>query len=453
MVGQGLVAALQILIVLALMIAWYPALFWLGLAGLGATGVLTFAAARLLEKALSGEIETNIRVGEHLLKTLGVRGFLLRASALSQWSSLTLRALLSDYTKTLIRRRTLPNWLTEAGQGVGYVALFLLYLLGGYLVLAGKMSVGGLIAFAALLTSLSSGAQQLAAAVVGLMDGLHRLKRLERELAISNEVHEPEDPADIASIRGAYDFRGVGFGYPRGELPALKELTLSIPPGRVTVVIGRSGSGKTSLGYLMLRFVEPDAGSIHLDGVPLSRYSTPELWRKIGYVPQEPIFFRGSIRDNLLLGRDATDEDLERACRAASIYERILKAGGWDAELAEIGYSLSGGERQRLAVARALVHEPPILILDEPTAHLDGIYERGVLTMIREIAGSGKTVIFISHRLPPAFAGDHIVALDAGRLVASGAVDVLRPAAPDDQELLRELGCPPGVDTTVMLHK
>jgi len=441
--GQALVAGLQILIVLALLLAWYPGLFWLGLAGLAGTGVLACAASRVSEKALAREIQENVRVGEHLLKTLGVRGFLLQVSAWGEWGGAALRTLLADYTQTLRRRRTRPNWLMEAGQGWGYAALFILYLLGGYWVTAGKMSIGGLVSLAALFTYLSSGAQQLGASMVGLRDGLLRLQRLQGELACSRELPEPADPAAVASVRGAYAFRTVNFSYPGSDLPALKGLTLRIPPGRVTVLIGRSGSGKTTLGYLMLRFFDPDAGSIHLDDLPLQHFSARELWGKIGYVPQEPIFFRGSIRDNLLLGRPATDEDLARACRAAAIYDQILKAGGWDAQLAEIGYSLSGGERQRLAVARALVPAPPILILDEPTAHLDKVNAQAIWSIIREIATSGKMVLIITHRLPPGLAADNLAVLDAGRLVAWGPLDGLSPAAPEDQELLRELGCHP----------
>lgn len=441
LLGQGFVAALQILVVLGLMLAWHLPLLLLGLAGLGGMGALTYVASRYSEKELSQEIQENVKVGEHILKTLGLRGYLLRVSALGIWCSETLHVLLRGYTRNLIRRRTRPHWLLEAGQGWGHLALFVLYLLGAYLTTAGKMSVGQLVAFAALFTYLSTGAQQLAPAWVGLLDGYHRLQRLGQELEASSELPQPLTPVSVAAVRGGYEFQAVSFGYPGAGSFALQELTLSIPPAGATTIIGRSGSGKTTLGYLLLRFFDPNAGSIYLDGFYLSQYSSPELWGRIGYVPQEPSFFRGTIRENLILGRAATDADLEIACRQALIYERILQAGGFDAPLAEIGYNFSGGERQRLAVARALVPQPAILILDEPTAHLDRLNERCLLEVIRQAADSGKTVVFITHRLPEEFPVDFIVVLDAGRLVACGTPDGLFPANPEDQTLLGELGC------------
>jgi ABC-type multidrug transport system fused ATPase/permease subunit len=152
------------------------------------------------------------------------------------------------------------------------------------------------------------------------------------------------------------------------------------------------------------------------------------------------------------LGRAAPDADLEKACRQALIYERILQAGGFDAPLAEIGYNFSGGERQRLAVARALVPQPAILILDEPTAHLDRLNARFLLEVIRQAADAGKTVVFITHRLPAEFTADYLVVLAAGRLLACGPPAGLFPANPEDQTLLIELGCP-GASATRLQQK
>jgi len=441
LLGQGFVAALQVLVVLGLMLAWHLPLFLLGLAGLSGMGALTYLASRYSERELSREIQENVKVGEHILKTLGLRGYLLRTSALGHWCSETLRALLRGYTQSLIRRRTRPHWFLEAGQGWGHLALFVLYLLGAYLATAGRMSVGQLVAFAALFTYLSTGAQQLAPALVGLIDGCHRLRQVGQELEASSQLPQPPRPASVDAVRGRYDFQAVSFGYPSSSPCAIRELTLSILPGRVTAIIGRSGSGKTTLGYLLLRFFDPDTGSILLDGLPLRQFSSSELWRRIGYVSQEPIFFRGTIRENLLLGREAADAALENACRRALIHERILQAGGFDAPLAEIGYNFSGGERQRLAVARALALEPAVLILDEPTAHLDGLNERCLLEVIRQTADSGKTVVFITHRLPEDFPADYLVVLDGGRLVACGPPGGLLPATTEEQTLFGELGC------------
>jgi len=441
LLGQGFVAALQVLVVLGLMLACHLPLFLLGLAGLSGMGALTYLASRYSERELSREIQENVKVGEHILKTLGLRGYLLRTSALGHWCSETLRALLRGYTQSLIRRRTRPHWFLEAGQGWGHLALFVLYLLGAYLATAGRMSVGQLVAFAALFTYLSTGAQQLAPALVGLIDGCHRLRQVGQELEASSQLPQPPRPASVDAVRGRYDFQAVSFGYPSSSPCAIRELTLSILPGRVTAIIGRSGSGKTTLGYLLLRFFDPDTGSILLDGLPLRQFSSSELWRRIGYVSQEPIFFRGTIRENLLLGREAADAALENACRRALIHERILQAGGFDAPLAEIGYNFSGGERQRLAVARALALEPAVLILDEPTAHLDGLNERCLLEVIRQTADSGKTVVFITHRLPEDFPADYLVVLDGGRLVACGPPGGLLPATTEEQTLFGELGC------------
>ncbi len=228
----------------------------------------------------------------------------------------------------------------------------------------------------------------------------------------------PAAPAPAAAPR--LELRDVTFTYP-GRDPALAGLSLDVPAGRLTVIAGATGAGKSTLVGLLLRFIRPDGGTILVDGTPLQEID-PVAWRAaVGWVPQRPHLFHGTVADNLRLARPgASVGDLRRAAEAADA-DAFIRAlpGGYDAPVGEDGLRLSGGQRQRLAIARALLRDAPLLVLDEPTSHLDELSERAVLEVLRRAAGRA-TVLVVSHRMRIAEAADQVVVLDAGRVVEAG---------------------------------
>ncbi len=234
------------------------------------------------------------------------------------------------------------------------------------------------------------------------------------------------DANDAAGSPPAISFRRVAFSYPGAGRPAVAGIDLEIPAGRTLALVGPSGSGKTTLAGLLLRFLEPDAGEILAGGVPLRAWARDEWLGQVAWVPQQPHVFHGTIRDNLRLARpDAGDgalaEALERA--RADAFVRGLPAG-LDTPVGERGQRLSGGEAQRIALARAFLKDAPILVLDEPTAHLDPGHEAAIRASMSELR-QGRTVLLIAHRLTTVADADTVAVLAGGRLVEAGTRESL----------------------------
>ncbi|MFZ8984840.1 MAG: ABC transporter ATP-binding protein, partial [Steroidobacteraceae bacterium] len=210
--------------------------------------------------------------------------------------------------------------------------------------------------------------------------------------------------------------------YPsRPDQRALDGVSLSIEPGETVAFVGPSGAGKSTTFQLLLRFYDPQSGSVEIDGVPLAGADPMEVRRRIGLVPQETVLFGDTARENIRYGRPgATDAEIEQAARAASAHEFLTQLPqGYDTFLGERGTRLSGGQRQRIAIARALLKDPPILLLDEATSSLDAASERAVQEALERLM-EGRTTIIIAHRLATVLKADRIVVLDHGRVVDSG---------------------------------
>lgn len=236
---------------------------------------------------------------------------------------------------------------------------------------------------------------------------------------------EGPDPRVPPGIR----FENVSFRYP-GERAALCGLNLEIAAGETVALVGPSGAGKSTVASLLLRFIEPDAGTIHVDGLPLSAIERQCWLQRVAWIPQRPRLFSGSLADNLRLAAPAADrDDLIAAARAARAHEFIEELPqGYDTAVGEGGEPLSGGQIQRLAIARAILKDAPLVILDEPTAHLDRVSEQAVHQALRTLA-RGRTLLIIAHRLQTTRTADRILVLDRGRLVEQGGFEELHAAA------------------------
>jgi ABC-type multidrug transport system fused ATPase/permease subunit len=301
----------------------------------------------------------------------------------------------------------------------------LVLIVGGLHVMQGRMTIGSLTVVIAYLGAVYGPLSAIAHTTGQLQGGIAGAKRVRAIFALVPETVDAEDAVEAEAIRGEIRFEHVGFTYPDGT-NVLHDISFSAKPGEMVALVGLTGAGKTTLVSLIPRFYAATAGRVLIDGVEVQKYRVRSLRERIAIVLQEPVLFSGTIADNLRYGRlDATDEEIENAARAAHAHGFISHlASGYETEIAEAGGSLSGGERQRLSVARAIVRNAPILILDEPTSSLDAISEEIVFSALRRLR-AGRTTIVIAHRLSTVRDADRILVLDGGRISAQGRHDEL----------------------------
>jgi ABC-type multidrug transport system fused ATPase/permease subunit len=244
-------------------------------------------------------------------------------------------------------------------------------------------------------------------------------------LAMPLETVDAPGAIDAAGITGHIRFDHVGFSYPDGT-QVLEDISFEARPGQMIAVVGLTGAGKTTLVSLIPRFYRATSGRVLIDGVDVESFRVRSLRERVAIVLQDPVLFSGTIAENLRYGRlDATREAIEDAARAAHAHDFIARLPkGYDTAIAEAGGGLSGGERQRLSVARAILKDAPILILDEPTSSLDAISEEIVFAALRRLR-AGRTTIVIAHRLSTVRDADRILVLDGGRIAAQGTHEEL----------------------------
>jgi ATP-binding cassette, subfamily B, bacterial len=314
------------------------------------------------------------------------------------------------------------------------MALFpaLTYFLGGHLLFADPdgsgVTIGTLVAFIALQSGLFPQINGLLRVATQVNSSLALFTRVFEYLDAPILISDAPDAValDAGTLRGEIRFEDVTFTYPGAEEPALHGIDLVVPAGKHTALVGATGSGKTSTGYLMARLYEPTSGRITLDGHDLREITMDSLAASIGVVTQETYLLHASIADNLRFARpDATQDELERACRIAQIHEHIRSLPqGYDTVVGERGYRFSGGEKQRLALARTILRDPPVLLLDEATSALDVATERAMSGAL-EAAASGRTTVSIAHRFSTIRHADQILVLRQGRIVERGTYEEL----------------------------
>lgn len=299
---------------------------------------------------------------------------------------------------------------------------FILWI-GGHDVLDGRISAGQLSAFV-FYAALVAGSMGALSEVWGdLQRAAGATERLMEILAARPAIEAPQHPSELPEpARGNVRFEAVRFCYPsRPDTPALDEFSLDVSPGETVALVGPSGAGKTTVFQLLLRFYDPDAGLIRLDGVPLSEADPRAIRSRIALVPQEPVIFAASVTENVRYARpDATEEAVRLACEAAWADEFVSRLPqGYDTDLGERGVRLSGGQRQRIAIARAILADRPILLLDEATSALDAESERMVQAALERLMENRSTLV-IAHRLATVQKADRIVVMENGRIVETG---------------------------------
>jgi len=294
-------------------------------------------------------------------------------------------------------------------------------IIGVYLIAERNLTLGGLIAC----TMLASRAMAPVGQVAGLLVQYHTADAALTSLneMMAREVERPADTAFISRgrLKGAIEFRDVSFTYPGQSAPSLRKLSFGIKPGEKIAILGRIGSGKTTLEKLILGLYQPTEGAVLVDGIDLRQLDPAELRRQIGYVQQDVMLFYGSLRDNIALGAPlADDAAIVKAAEIGGILSLVNQhPKGFDMLVGERGESLSGGQRQGVAIARAVINDPPILLLDEPTSSMDFSSEDDIKRRLTEFS-KDKTVILISHRTSLLELAERIIVMDGGRIVADG---------------------------------
>ncbi len=285
----------------------------------------------------------------------------------------------------------------------------------------GLVSIGTLVAFTTLQGQLLRPLMSLLSTGVDVQTSMAMFRRVFEYLDLPVDVAEPEHPRRLPAGPAELRFQDVSFRYAGATTDTVQHVDLDLPAGRHVAVVGATGSGKTTLGYLGARLYEPDSGVITINGVPLSELARADLARKIGIVSQETYLLHASIADNLRFAKpEASDAELVAAARVAQIDDLIASLpDGYATVVGERGYRFSGGEKQRLAIARIVLRNPPILILDEATSALDTRTEAAVTEALGELS-RGRTVLTIAHRLSTVAGADEIVVMDHGRIVERG---------------------------------
>jgi ATP-binding cassette subfamily B protein len=299
---------------------------------------------------------------------------------------------------------------------------------GGKAVVEGRLTLGALVAFNGYLAHLAWPTIALGWTLSVVRRGLTSLQRIGEILdAPTGEAPVPAAATAIGAgpVRGRVEFRNLTFSYD-GRAPALREVSLTIAPGQTLAIVGSTGSGKSTLGVLLARLWEPPPGTVLVDGVDVRDWDRARLRRSLGFVPQEAFLFSRSVRENIAFGLDGPDgAGAEAAARAAGIEAEIAGlAAGWETVVGERGLTLSGGQRQRVTLARALVTDPRILILDDVFASVDAAKEAEISAALREVF-HGRTTLLITHRLRAAELADRVVVLEEGRVVEQGTHEEL----------------------------
>lgn len=304
----------------------------------------------------------------------------------------------------------------------------LVFLYGGHLVIERALTLGSLVAFLGYQMRLFPPIQALMGLWAGIASARVSLARVNQIFDTAPEVVEAPDAIALPSVRGDVEFADVSLAFDRGA-PVLDGVSFRLRAGETLAIVGPSGSGKSTIADLLLRLLDPDRGAVLLDGRDLRKVRLSDLRARVVLVDQEPSLFHTTIAENLRYARpEATGADLERAARAAGIAGFIAGLPrGFDTVVGERGAELSAGERQRIAIARAFLADPAVLVLDEPTASLDPVSERSVIAGYEAVM-RGRTTIIITHRLDLALEAGRAIVLDGARVVESGAPVELRAA-------------------------
>ena len=355
-------------------------------------------------------------------ETLGglrvVKAFLAEGKMARRFEGVT--GAMKEKTGRVFLRQVLAHPVSEC---LGTIMIAIILWFGGTLILNDRSPIDAptFIYYMVILYSVIQPIKDLSRAAYGIPKGLASMERIDRILQSRNDIVEAPSPVRVSDFRESIRFEGVGFRYAEGGKEVLRGIDLEIPKGKTVAIVGASGAGKTTLVDLIPRFYDPDAGCIRIDGVDIRDVRLGDLRALMGNVNQDPILFNDTIFNNIAFGVEgATREQVIAAAKIANAHDFIMeKEQGYETNIGDRGSKLSGGQRQRISIARAILKNPPILILDEATASLDTESERTVQEALDRLMTS-RTTIAIAHRLSTIKNADEIIVMDEGRIVERG---------------------------------
>ncbi|MEM8825253.1 MAG: ABC transporter transmembrane domain-containing protein [Pseudomonadota bacterium] len=365
--------------------------------------------------------ESSGRASEWLLSAQTVQAYTFETDASGRFSDVTEESFRS--ARTRIRVRAIMTIIVILLTFSGIVGVLWI---GARDVRSDVMTIGELIQFLIYAIMVAGSVAALSEIIGELQRAAGATERLVELLNAEDAVHDPITPAPLPAGE-VVAFESVTFRYPaRPEPKALDDVSLEVNPGETVALVGPSGAGKSTIIQLLQRFYDPDEGRITLGGVDLRDMARTEFRSRIALVPQDPVIFAASARDNIRFGApDATDAQVEAAAQAAAAHDFLTALpGGYDTYVGERGVMLSGGQKQRIAIARAILRDAPILLLDEATSALDAESERAVQDAVSRLA-EGRTTIIVAHRLATVKQADRIIVMQDGRIAAQGTHDVL----------------------------
>ena len=367
--------------------------------------------------ALSSHVQENLS-GMHVVKAYTQEAFQTRQFI----------ALNEDFQAKSLELARMRGIITPVMQGFSALTVLIVLWYGGVRVIRGDLLVADIVAFVAYLNVLAWPTAAFGWMLSLVERGRAAMKRLEEILKTEPEIASPEKSLPVQGLKQGIEFRDVSFVYGRQNNghPTLEDINFSLPVGRSVGLVGRIGSGKSTVAQLVPRLFDVSSGEILMDGQDIRKFSLRELRRTLGYVPQDPFLFSTSLRRNLAFGRDeVSDEELARAVGIAKL-DRDLEIfpRGMDTIVGERGVTLSGGQKQRATLARALVMDPPVLILDDCLSSVDAQTEAEILQELREILKE-KTCLIISHRISAVKEADEILVLDEGKIIERGTHEEL----------------------------
>jgi ATP-binding cassette subfamily B protein len=375
-----------------------------------------------VQRALQLETQQQLaNMNSQMQETLSVSGILLMKTFGRQADESSRFRGVADQVRGLnIRRAMVGRWFMMAMGLFGSVGPAVVYWYGGHQVMGGDTTLGTVVALAGLLPRLFGPVTSLLNVNVNILSSLALFERIFDYLDLEPEIAERPDAVELKDSRGRIQLRNVSFSYLDGQ-PVLRNVSLEVEAGGFAALVGPTGAGKTTIAYLVPRLYDVDNGQVLVDGLDVRDLTLESLANAVGMVNQEPFLFHSSILDNLRYAKpDASDSEVEAAARAANIHDFISRLPeGYDTVVGERGYRLSGGEKQRVAIARSLLKDPAILILDEATSSVDSVTERAIQEALDRVT-SGRTVLAIAHRLSTVLAADVVYVVDDGRIVESG---------------------------------
>nr|WP_254797532.1 type I secretion system permease/ATPase [Pseudomonas aromaticivorans] len=398
--------------------------------------LLTFPLAALiswtLQKPLAQIMQSSMALAAErqssLIETLGGLDAIKANNAESERQYLWEQTI-GTLSRLELRARMLSSLGLNSTVFLQQLAGVAIIVAGVYLIIAGDLSMGGLIACYMLGNRALAPLTQLSSLVLRYQQARVTLDSVNQLMSLPQERHADERPLVRQTLQGAIEFRHVDFHYPEQQQAALTDINLTIRPGEKIAIVGRSGSGKSSLAKLIVGLHQPDGGSLLLDGIDVRQLDVSDLRHNIGYVPQDIQLLSGSLRDNLMSGaRYVEDAQVLHAAELAGVHEFArLHPKGYELQVGERGQQLSGGQRQHVALARALLLDPPILLLDEPTSAMDNTSEEQLKRRLQPVIAS-KTLLLVTHRASMLSLVDRLIIVERGRIIADGPKEAVMEA-------------------------